>query len=152
MWHSVISTIRLLPASLKPINTRPRPSAHAGWLGGGIVAVSAVVGSDDHSVELELVSPDGDQGFPGELTARVRYTVGPDKVTIEELGAVAVPVRVARGAREAGAPPARVAELAAAALPRGELVTLAHLSHFGPFEDPDTVAEDACAFLAGHLS
>ena len=25
----------------------------------------SVVGSDDHSVELELVSPDGDQGFPG---------------------------------------------------------------------------------------
>ena len=43
----------------------------------------SVVGSDDHSVELELVSPDGDQGFPGEVTARVRYTVGPDTVTIE---------------------------------------------------------------------
>lgn len=36
----------------------------------------------DH-VELELVSPDGDQGFPGELTARVRYAVTGDTLTIE---------------------------------------------------------------------
>ena len=28
------------------------------------------------------------------------------------------------------------------ALPRGELVTYAHLDHFGPFQDPDTIAED----------
>lgn len=32
-----------------------------------------------HAV-LELVSPDGDQGFPGTLTARVRFTVVPDGV------------------------------------------------------------------------
>lgn len=43
----------------------------------------AVVGDDDGSLELELVSPDGDQGFPGTLTARVRYTVTDDAVTIE---------------------------------------------------------------------
>ncbi len=34
-------------------------------------------------LELELVSPDGDQGFPGQVTARVRYTVTEDAVTIE---------------------------------------------------------------------
>jgi aldose 1-epimerase len=42
-----------------------------------------VVASDDESVELELQSPDGDQGFPGTVTARVRYSVGADTVTIE---------------------------------------------------------------------
>ena len=35
------------------------------------------------SLELELVSPDGDQGFPGTVTARVRYVVSADTVTIE---------------------------------------------------------------------
>ncbi|USI75071.1 aldose epimerase family protein [Sphingomonas morindae] len=29
-------------------------------------------------VTLELVSPDGDQGFPGRLVLRLRYSVGPD--------------------------------------------------------------------------
>jgi len=33
-------------------------------------------------VEFTLVSPDGDQGFPGTLTAHVRYTLAGDKVTI----------------------------------------------------------------------
>ncbi|HEY0890432.1 MAG TPA: aldose epimerase family protein [Nocardioides sp.] len=33
------------------------------------------------SVELGLTSPDGDQGFPGELTARVRYSVAGDTLT-----------------------------------------------------------------------
>jgi aldose 1-epimerase len=33
-------------------------------------------------VEFTLVSPDGDQGFPGKLTAHVRYTLQGDTVTI----------------------------------------------------------------------
>ena len=33
-------------------------------------------------VELTLVSPDGDQGFPGKLTAHVRYTLVGDKLKI----------------------------------------------------------------------
>lgn len=35
------------------------------------------------SIELGLTSPDGDQGFPGELTARVRYAVAGDTLTID---------------------------------------------------------------------
>jgi aldose 1-epimerase len=34
-------------------------------------------------VEFTLVSPDGDQGFPGTLTAHVRYTLQDNKVAIE---------------------------------------------------------------------
>src|SRR5579871_1738116 len=33
-------------------------------------------------VEFTLVSPDGDQGFPGTLTAHVRYTLRGDKIAI----------------------------------------------------------------------
>ena len=34
-------------------------------------------------VEFTLVSPDGDQGFPGELTASVRYTLAGDAVRLD---------------------------------------------------------------------
>jgi aldose 1-epimerase len=37
----------------------------------------------DRTVTLQLDSPDGDQGFPGNLTARVTYTVSADEVTID---------------------------------------------------------------------
>lgn len=70
-----------------------------------------------------------------------------DKTSIEELIAVGIPVRVARGGRMPEAGPAMIAGPISEALPGGELVTFDHLSHFGPFEDPDSVAEDALAFF-----
>jgi aldose 1-epimerase len=36
----------------------------------------------DNGVEFTLVSPDGDQGYPGTLTAKVRYTLEGDTVRI----------------------------------------------------------------------
>ncbi|GAA1940059.1 aldose 1-epimerase [Marmoricola bigeumensis] len=42
-----------------------------------------VVSQTEDEVVLELVSPDGDQGFPGTVTARVAYQVDGDGVTIE---------------------------------------------------------------------
>ena len=47
----------------------------------------------DH-VELELVSPDGDQGFPGELTVRARYAVAGDVLTIAFTATTAAPTVV----------------------------------------------------------
>ena len=50
------------------------------------------VGFDKHNwdgkeipngIELTLVSPDGDQGFPGTLTAKVRYTLMGDKLRMD---------------------------------------------------------------------
>jgi aldose 1-epimerase len=37
----------------------------------------------DRSVTMSLVSPDGDQGFPGELRAQVTYTVHGDEVAVD---------------------------------------------------------------------
>ena len=54
----------------------------------------SVVHSDDASVELELESPGGDQGFPGALTARVRYAVDHDTVTIEHRAVTDAPTVV----------------------------------------------------------
>lgn len=42
-----------------------------------------VLGSSPRRLRLQLVSPDGDQGFPGEATVRLDYTVeGPGRVSI----------------------------------------------------------------------
>lgn len=40
----------------------------------------------DTSVSFTLLSPDGDNGFPGELTARVLYTLLPDRLRIDFSG------------------------------------------------------------------
>ncbi|WP_197025998.1 aldose epimerase family protein [Nocardioides sp. URHA0020] len=42
-----------------------------------------VVAHDADEVVLELVSPDGDQGFPGELAVRVAYRVDGDTVRVD---------------------------------------------------------------------
>src|SRR6478672_12576291 len=42
-----------------------------------------VASHTDDSIELTLTSPDGDQGFPGEVTARVRYAVAGSTVMVE---------------------------------------------------------------------
>ena len=37
----------------------------------------------DDELRLSLVSPDGDEGYPGTVRAQVRFTVGPDRVGVE---------------------------------------------------------------------
>ena len=54
----------------------------------------AVVAGAEASLELELVSPDGDQGFPGRVTARCRYSVTDDAVTIEHRATTDAPTVV----------------------------------------------------------
>ena len=51
-----------------------RNTLHGGPVGFGRLPWTVVDHAPDR-VCLELVSPDGDQGFPGELTARVTYSV-----------------------------------------------------------------------------
>lgn len=71
----------------------------------------------------------------------------PDKTTLEDIHPVSVPIMVARGERDRGPGPAQLAEPISRALPRGELVSYRHLTHFGPLQDPDTVARDTADFL-----
>ncbi len=55
-------------------------------LHGGLIGFDKLVWSGHeipHGVELTLVSKDGDQGFPGTLTARVRYTLEAHALRIE---------------------------------------------------------------------
>ena len=68
-----------------------------------------------------------------------------DKPLIAEMATVDIPVVVARGFRDRNPGPAAFAPAIAEALPNGTVIGYAHLSHFGPFQDPDTIAEDVIA-------
>jgi aldose 1-epimerase len=58
----------------------------ANTLHGGLIGFDKLLWTGHvipHGVELTLVSKDGDQGFPGTLTARVRYTLEAHALKIE---------------------------------------------------------------------
>ena len=67
------------------------------------------------------------------------------KPLISEMDTITVPVVVARGFRDRSPGPGAFAAAIAETLPHGTLVAYNHLSHFGPFQDPDTIAEDIIA-------
>lgn len=59
-----------------PANDGPN-TLHGGTKGfDKLVWKAKTVSGADPAVELTVVSPDGDQGFPGKLTETVRYTLG----------------------------------------------------------------------------
>ena len=63
-------------------------------------------------------------------------------ITTADIGDIAVPITVAMGARNGNEGPPRFVPAIVEALPNAELLSYAHLDHFGPFQDPDTIAED----------
>lgn len=83
--------------------------------------------------------------LPGEEEGRI-YAMSADHDTFERLGDVRCPVLVARGGREPDAR-AEAAALVAARLPAGELVTFDELGHFGPLENPESVAASITDFF-----
>jgi aldose 1-epimerase len=60
-----------------PVNDPPN-TLHGGSRGFDKVVWSAWERKDENALELTYTSPDGDQGFPGELSARVIYTLSDD--------------------------------------------------------------------------
>lgn len=61
-----------------PLNDGPNPNSPVNTLHGGLIGFDKHVWKAKeipNGIELTLVSPDGDQGFPGKLTATVRYTL-----------------------------------------------------------------------------
>ena len=69
-----------------PVNDGPDPKHPVNALHGGPKGFDKVVWKAKpipHGVELTHVSPDGDMGFPGTLTAVVRYTVAGKELKIE---------------------------------------------------------------------
>ena len=72
----------------------------------------------------------------------------PAKPTTESMAGVGVPVVVGVGDQDTGPGPAMWSPAVAETLPRGRLARYRHLGHFGPFQDPDTLADDAARFFA----
>jgi pimeloyl-ACP methyl ester carboxylesterase len=67
------------------------------------------------------------------------------KPTIEQIAAVQTPTIVAAGRTEGDWSPAVFAPLVAGALPNGRLVVHPTMGHFGPLQDPVTIAEQIVA-------
>ena len=63
-------------------------------------------------------------------------------LTTADITELELPVTVAAGDRHDGFGPPMFVPAIVEALPRGELLAYAHLDHFGPFQDPDTMADD----------
>jgi galactose mutarotase-like enzyme len=64
------------------VRTHDRGNSLHGGPDGFDVRLWDVESHDADELVLSLVSPDGDQGFPGEVTARVRYRVDGDVVRV----------------------------------------------------------------------
>ena len=67
-------------------------------------------------------------------------------MTIEQVSGLALPTTIAIGHAEAGPNPAAFGPGIVAAMPKAQLQEYPHLGHFGPLQDPDSVAEDILAF------
>lgn len=74
------------------------------------------------------------------------------KPSLEQMDAIAVPTVVAYGNRDSSPGPHDLAPMIAGALPNGAAVRYEHLSHFGPFEDPDSLADDLLRSLSTPIS
>lgn len=64
------------------LNEKGRTHLHGG-AGGFFAREWQVERHDEVSVLLSLVSPDGDQGYPGKVRATCKYMLGPDRLAIE---------------------------------------------------------------------
>lgn len=78
------------------------------------------------------------------LPAHEALTFEGTKVSLADVGGLDLSLTVAYGGRGAH-PSAEAAPTIAAGFPRARLVRFDHLSHFGPLQDPESVAEDILA-------
>ncbi|MBX3313161.1 MAG: alpha/beta hydrolase [Actinobacteria bacterium] len=90
----------------------------------------------------------------GEVTLKCRPEVeasvfeATGKILASHLADVPIPVTLAIGLADPGPGPADFGRHAIGFLPDGTLLEYPRLGHFGPFQDPDLVAEDALRSLA----
>ena len=99
-----------------------------------------------------------DNGFAEQPDGRVRLKCLPDveaqifengrQIELSAVEHVTTPTTVAIGHDEPGPNPSRLGPPLASALVAGTLIRYDHIGHFGPLQDPWTVARD----LAGHVA
>ena len=110
---------------------------------------------------LDLLAPEAlrayvDHGFVDRADGTVELKCDPEhearifeggrwQDTFGRLGEIACPVLVMAGS-PMGNPPGLIAPVVADALPHGRLTVLDDLTHFGPMQDPGSVARHILAF------
>jgi len=100
-----------------------------------------------------------DNGFADQANGRVRLKCLPEveaqvfengrDVKLSIVEHLTTPVVVAVGHDEPGSNPARMGPPLAEALVRGKLIRYEHIGHFGPLQDPWTVARDIRRHIGG---
>jgi pimeloyl-ACP methyl ester carboxylesterase len=113
---------------------------------------------------LDALRPDAlaayvEHGFVGTGTGEVRLACRPeheartfeaeDRMTLDRLADLDLPVVIGVGARAPHPGPADLAPAVAAAVRGSRLIEYADLGHFGPLQDPDRIAADVAATLLG---
>ena len=117
--------------SSKPPMMTFDPEALAGYLDGGFEP------HPDGTVTLRC-SPGDEAGF---------YEMGGKNNAWQRLGEITPPTWIVRGSDAVPGPPT-FAPMIAERLPRGQLVDFPEMSHFGPFEAPEVLADHALSALA----
>jgi pimeloyl-ACP methyl ester carboxylesterase len=91
--------------------------------------------------------PDGTVRLKCRAEHEARTFEAEGKATVDGIRGLRVPATVAIGSTDRGWTPAMFGPAVVDALPNARLVAYRHLGHFGPLQDPDSVAED---ILVGH--
>jgi pimeloyl-ACP methyl ester carboxylesterase len=91
--------------------------------------------------------PDGSVTLACTPEDEAKAFEAPGKPTFEDVAAVDIDVMVGHGMREPFGPQAFAPDVAKA-LTRGSAQAYDHLGHFGPLEDPTTIAADAARHFA----
>ena len=95
----------------------------------------------DGTVELKCTPEDEAATFASE-----------GKMSVDRVAGLALPTVVAVGGRAGEPNPAAFGPPIVAAMPRARLVEYPHLGHFGPLQDPETVADEVRALAAAVAS
>lgn len=98
-----------------------------------------------------------DNGFADQPDGGVRLKCLPEveaqifsnggRVELDSVEHITTPIAVAVGHDEPGSNPSRLGPPLVEALDRGSLIRYPHIGHFGPFQDPWTVARDVAAHV-----
>lgn len=111
----------------------------------GLWRADALWGYVEHGF---VESQDGSVGLKCRPEDEAAVFEADGKPPVAAMADVAAPVLVMCGARDPSPGPADFAPAVADAFVHGTLRRYDHVGHFGPFQDPDTIAEDTAAFLA----
>ncbi len=90
---------------------------------------------------------DGDVRLACEPESEARTFEADDKMTLDRLGPLQLPLMVAAGASVPGPNPAEFAPAIVAGVDGAQLRMHQDLGHFGPLEDPDRIADEIIDWL-----